>query len=98
MRGNAAVTNIVLLALAIACPVLAYLADRYSYELCHRGLPLAALLVSIPVVGAMAGLGSMFYRAPVSLLFVKLCVTAANACQVVIALLMLTGVGIAACG
>jgi hypothetical protein len=71
--------------------------ERYSYELCHRGYPLAVLTVAVPAVGVVSGSVSMFFRSPLAVLMVKVIVAAINSYQVVVALLLITGTGIVAC-
>jgi len=87
-----------LLALAIACAIASFAIDRFGYELCHRGLPLAALTVGTPIVGAIAGLVTLFKRSRAWVVAVKVAALAVNAWQLASALIVMAGIGIAACG
>jgi hypothetical protein len=90
--------SIALLALAIACAMASFAIDRFGYELCHRGLPLAALMIGTPILGVMAGLAALFKRSRAGFIVVKLLAVGMNAWQLASALIVATGVGIAACG
>ncbi|HSW82632.1 MAG TPA: hypothetical protein VLH12_04115 [Usitatibacter sp.] len=87
-----------LLALAIACAIASFAIDRFGYELCHRGLPLASLTVATPIVGAIAGLVAFFRRSRAWVIAIKVAALAVNGWQLASALIVLTGVGIATCG
>ena len=87
-----------LLGLSVTCAVVSFLTERYSYEVCHRGLPLAAMTVTVPVAGAVAGALSIFSRSSLALVIGKVIVAGINSYQVVVALLLITGTGIVACG
>ena len=87
-----------LLTASIICGTLDVLLAQFSYELCHRGIPLTVPVVALPVIGAICGLASLFYPASSrALVATKLLVTAANAYQTLVALLSLTGMGLIAC-
>ncbi len=86
------------LALAIACAIASFAIDRFGHELCHRGLPLAALTVGTPIVGAIASLVALLRRSRVWIGAIKLVALGVNAWQLASALIVLTGIGIAACG
>jgi hypothetical protein len=87
-----------LLALAIACASASFAIDRFGYELCHRGLPLAGLTVGTPIVGAIAGLVALLKRSRAWVVAVKVAALALNAWQLASALIVMAGIGIAACG
>jgi hypothetical protein len=87
-----------LVALAIACAMASLAIDRFGYELCHHGLPLAFLMVGTPIVGAIAGLAALFRRSRAWVVAIKVAALGANAWQLVSALIVATGIGIAACG
>ena len=87
-----------LLALAIACASASFAIDRFGYELCHRGLPLAGLTVGTPIVGATAGLVALLKRSRAWVVAVKVAALAVNAWQLASALIVMAGIGIAACG
>jgi len=86
-----------LLGLSVTCAVLALFMERYSYELCHRGFPLTVLTVAVPVVGAVSGAASILFRSSLALAIIKVIAAALNSYQVVVAVLLLTGIGIVAC-
>ena len=85
------------LALAVACAILGFVVERFGYELCHRGFPLATLVVAIPAVGAIAGLASLFRRSRLALAVLKVAALAVNSYHLVMAFIVLTGVGIISC-
>jgi len=87
-----------LIALAIACAFASFAIDRFGHELCHRGWPLASLTVGTPVVGAIASLVALFKRSRAWVVAVKVAALAVNAWQLVSALIVVAGIGIAACG
>jgi hypothetical protein len=87
-----------LLALAIACAMASLAIDQFGHELCHRGFPLASLTLGTPIVGALAGLAALFNRSRAWLVAMKVAGVAVNAWQLVSAVIVMTGVGIAACG
>jgi len=87
-----------LLALAIACAIASFAIDRFGYELCHRGLPLAGLTVGTPIVGAIAGLVALLKRSRAWVVAAKVAALAVNAWQLASALIVMAGIGIAACG
>jgi hypothetical protein len=86
------------LALAIACAIASFAIDRFGYELCHRGMPLASLTVGTPIVGVIAGLWALFKRSRAWVVAVKVAALALNAWQLASALIVVAGIGIAACG
>jgi len=87
-----------LLALAIACASASFAIDRFGYELCHRGMPLASLTVGTPLVGVIAGLVTLFKRSRAWVVAIKVAALALNAWQLASALIVVAGIGIAACG
>jgi hypothetical protein len=87
-----------LLALALLCAIASFAIDRFGYELCHRGLPLASLTVGTPIVGAMTGFATLFKRSRAWVVAVKVAALAVNAWQLASALIVVAGIGIATCG
>ena len=87
-----------LIAAAIAFAAAAYAVDRFGYELCHRGLPLALLALATPVIGAMAGLAALVWRSRAWTLAIALAAVAANAYYIALALHTAMGVGFLSCG
>ena len=95
MTGRAAAW---LLALALVCAMASFGIDRFGHELCHRGLPLACLMLGTPIVGAIAGLVALSRRSRMSVVVVNVVLVGVNGWQLASALIAWTGVGIAACG
>ena len=87
-----------LLALAILCALASHAIDRFGHELCHRGLPLAFLTLGTPGLGVVAGAAALFQRSRAWILAIKVTAVGVNAWQLVSAVIVATGVGIAACG
>ena len=86
-----------LLGLAILCAIASYGVERFGYELCHRGMPLAALTLGTPIVGTLAGVASLFSRARPWFTVAKIAWLVVNGYQLVLALVIVMGVGIAPC-
>ena len=72
--------------------------DRFGYELCHRGLPLASLMLGTPTVGAVAGLAALSKRSRAWIVAIKAAAIGVNAWQLASALIVMFGIGIATCG
>lgn len=87
-----------LLASSLVCIAASYGLERFSYELCHQGLPLAALTIGTPVLGVALGASSFFHTSPRWMAVAKGVSVLANGYQLLLALLLLGGVGIASCG
>lgn len=51
-----------LLAVAVVCAIAGFAADRFDYELCHRGIPIAWVAVGLPIAGLAAGFASFMLR------------------------------------
>ena len=86
-----------LLLLAIACAMASFAIDRFGHELCHRGLPLASLTLGTPIVGVVAGVVALFTRSRAWVVAIKIAAVGVNAWQLASALIVVAGVGIAAC-
>lgn len=87
-----------LLGASIVCIVVSHVFERFGYELCHRGFPLSVLIVVTPLLGAACGLWSVLYRSRGWVTVLKLASAAVNLYQFCLALILLTGIGIVACG
>jgi hypothetical protein len=87
-----------LLAAAIVCVAASYGIERFGFELCHQGLPLALLAIGTPVAGAITGLAALLHRPRVYILVIGLAAVAANAYYLARALHTLMGAGFASCG
>ena len=87
-----------LLALAIVCAIANYGVERFGYELCHRGMPLKALTMGTPIVGTLAAIASLFSRQGLWFTLAKVAWLLVNGYQLVLALVIVMGVGIAPCG
>jgi len=87
-----------LLALAIACAMAGFAIDRFGHELCHRGLPLASLMIGTPIIGAVAGLAALLKRSRAWVVAIKVAAIGVNAWQLASSLMVMAGVGIATCG
>jgi hypothetical protein len=87
-----------LLALAIVCAIASYGVERFGYELCHRGLPLEALTMGTPIVGTLAAIASLFSWQGPWFTVAKIAWLAINGYQLVLAFVIVMGVGIAPCG
>jgi hypothetical protein len=73
--------------------------DRFGYELCHRGLPLASLTVGTPDRRCRSRVSwALFKRSRAWVVAVKVAALALNAWQLASALIVVAGIGIAACG
>ena len=86
-----------LVELSAVCIALGYLVDRFGYELCHRGFPLAALIISLPIVALVSGLASLFFRPHAAMIAVKIVLIVAAGYQALVAFILFTGVGIMPC-
>ena len=95
VSGRAALGLVVL---AIVCAMASFAVDRFGHELCHRGLPLATLTLGTPIVGVLAGLAALFTRSRAWVVAIKVAAVGVNGWQLASALIVVTGVGIAACG
>ena len=87
-----------LLPFSVLAALLGLAVDRFGHELCHRGFPLAAIMVGLPAAGAAAACASLLRRSRAWLTAMKLAAAAANLYLLVAALIVLAGVGIASCG
>jgi len=86
-----------LLALAIVCAIASCGIDRFGYEACHRGLPLAALMIGTPLAGMLAAAAAFIKRSRAWLVAITLAAFAVNGVQLATAIVVMTGVGIASC-
>ena|SRR5438270_7796317 len=87
----------ILLALAALCAGLAKVVDRFGYELCHRGLPLETLVLAIPALGLGGAIAALFLKPGPTLALAQLMAAAANGYYLVLALIVINGVGMAPC-
>jgi len=87
-----------LLAVAALCVAASYALDRFGFEVCHRGLPLAALSIGFPLAGGACALWPVFHRKHAAIVAAAIVVLAANSWQLVTALLVLGGAGFVSCG
>ena len=87
-----------LLAAAILCAAAAYAIDRFGYELCHRGLPLALLAAGTPIAGALAGLAALSRRSRTWVMAIGMAAVAANVYYFGMAMHALMNVGFLSCG
>jgi hypothetical protein len=79
--------------------VVSFCLVRYSYALCHAGIPITVPVVAFPIVGAIFAIVSLFFQ-PASgrATILKLLLGAANSYQFFVSLVALTGMGLVECG
>ena len=97
MRNHLLMAGPALIELSAVCVALAYLVDRFGYELCHRGFPLAALVIALPIVGLLSAIASLFFRPHSAMVVVKILLIAFAGYQALVAFILFTGVGIMPC-
>jgi hypothetical protein len=86
-----------LLAVAVACAIAGFVAVRFDYELCHRGLPIAWLALGLPAVGLVAGVTSFVLRHRGMNGVANVLVAIANLDLLFTAVTVMTGPGYLAC-
>ena len=86
-----------LLAVAIVCAIAGFAADRFDYELCHRGLPIAWVVVGLPLVGLAAGIASFLQRRRGWTGAANILVALANMILIYRAVMAITGQGYLSC-
>ena len=86
-----------LLAVAIVCAIAGFAADRFDYELCHRGIPIAWVVAGLPLAGLVAGIASFLQRRRGWTGVANVLVAIANAYLVYRAVMAITGQGYLSC-
>ena len=86
-----------LLAVAIVCAIAGFAADRFDYELCHRGLPIAWVVAALPLMGLAAGIVSFFQRRRGWMGAANMLVAMANVMLIYRAVMAITGQGYLSC-
>lgn len=86
-----------LLAVAIVCAIAGFAADRFDYELCHRGIPIAWVAFGLPVAGLAAGLASFMKRPRGLMSIVNIAVSGANLYFLIKAAMVIAGPGYLSC-
>jgi hypothetical protein len=86
-----------MLAVAVACAIAAYVAVRFDYELCHRGIPIAWVALGLPVAGLVAGLVSLIESARSWTGAANILVAIANVGLIVEVVAVMTGPGYLSC-
>ena len=86
-----------LLAVAIVCAIAGFAADRFDYELCHRGIPIAWVVLGLPLVGLAAGIVSFLQRRRGWTGAANMLVAIANVMLIYRAVMAITGQGYLSC-
>ena len=87
-----------LLAAAVVCEALSVGAARFSFELCHQGIPLLIPVLALPIAGTLCALASLAF-APTSAAHTatKVVVAVANSVQLASGAMILAGPGLVSC-
>ena len=72
--------------------------DRFGHELCHRGLPLGFLMVALPFAGVVCAVLAMLMRRSRWFVAIGAGAIMLNGYYAVIAVVVLTTVGVMSCG
>jgi hypothetical protein len=92
-RGN------ILLVVAIAFALASFFLSRFSYELCHSGIPLTVTSIVVPGVGASCAFVALFFASSsTSITILKAIAVAVNLYMLAWAGILLTGLGVLNCG
>ena len=86
-----------LLAVAVLCAIAGFAADRFDYELCHRGIPIAWLAIGLPAVGLATGFASFMLRRRGPAGVANIIVAIANVNLLFKAVMVIAGPGFLSC-
>ena len=86
-----------LLSIAAACAVAAFATERFGHELCHHGIPLAAMALAAPALGLAAGFASVALRPPRWVFGINTLLAGLNIYFATQAIRVMAGVGFLSC-
>ena len=86
-----------LIGIAVLCAAAAWGADRFGHEICHRGIPLAALAMGAPAVGLASGFAAVAMRPPRWMFGMNTVFAALNIYFLTQAIRVAAGVGFLSC-
>ena len=88
-----------LLGVAIVFAVASFFLSRFSYELCHSGIPLTVTSIVVPGIGASCAFVALFFASSsTSITAMKAIAVTVNLYLLAWAGILLTGLGILNCG
>ena len=86
-----------LLAVALLFAIGSFAADRFGYELCHRGIPIAWVALGLPVLGLAAAFTSFLQRPRGWTSYANIAAAGANLFFLVVAVGEVMGRGFLSC-
>ena len=86
-----------LLAAAVVCAIAGFAVERFDYELCHRGIPIAWVAAGVPIAGLIAGLVAFMRRPRGGVSYVIILASGVNLFYLIKAVTAIVGRGYLSC-